>query len=546
MIVCVAGNPSIDKLFTVERLEFGAIHRPVAFLQVPGGKGLNVARAAHSLGAEVVAACILGGHTGRWVEEALEAEGLRGRFVRTRGGTRSSVSVADRETWSLTEFYEDGTPLEPGDWEALELCVVEILPGARWATLSGSLPPGAPVDGYARLVWAAREAGVACALDTRGPALAEGLRAGPDLVKVNAAEAGEVLGTTVATELDALAAAQELRALAGGRGAAVVTRGEEGAVLVAPDGSAWRGRLYVRGPYPVGSGDAFLAGMVTALERGQDWPAALHLALGAATANAEVPGAGRLERARAEELAGRAEVGPAHPARRGHRARTPPPPTAAFDMLGTFFSLDAPRRRLVELGAPPHAMDLWFAQAGRDALALFQAGGYVPLREVLVATLPRTLARFGLEAEGEAVGEATAAVLAALDELEPAPDASEACAVLTERGWRLVALTNGSEGWTRALLRRAGLLERFGSVLSADRVRKPKPHPDVYALARSEATGELWLVAAHAFDVLGAARAGLKTAWVAAGERSYPAVFPSPDLVAPTLLDAARAMTEGR
>ncbi|HXF56363.1 MAG TPA: hexose kinase [Actinomycetota bacterium] len=310
MIVCVAGNPSIDKLFTVERLEFGAIHRPVAFLQVPGGKGLNVARAAHALGAEVVPACILGGHTGRWVEEALEAEGLRGRFVRARGETRSSVSVADRETWSLTEFYEDGTPLEPGDWEALEACVVELLPGARWVTLSGSLPPGAPVDGYARLVLAAPAAGVACALDARGPALAEGLRAGPDLVKVNAAEAGEVLGTTVATEADALAAARELRALAGGRGAAVVTRGEEGAVLVAPDGSAWRGRLYVRGPYPVGSGDAFLAGMVAALERGEDWPAALRLGLGAAAANAEVPGAGRLERARAEELAARAEVGP--------------------------------------------------------------------------------------------------------------------------------------------------------------------------------------------------------------------------------------------
>jgi sugar/nucleoside kinase (ribokinase family) len=60
----------------------------------------------------------------------------------------------------------------------------------------------------------------------------------------------------------------------------------------------------------VGSGDAFLGGLVTALERGDGWHAALRLALGAAAANAELPGAGRLEAGRAIELAGRASVEP--------------------------------------------------------------------------------------------------------------------------------------------------------------------------------------------------------------------------------------------
>src|SRR5437867_3316375 len=78
VIVCVASSPSVDKLFEVERVEVGAIHRPLAFTQVPGGKGLNVARAAHSLGAEVRATGILAGHTGRWLDEALAAEGVPG------------------------------------------------------------------------------------------------------------------------------------------------------------------------------------------------------------------------------------------------------------------------------------------------------------------------------------------------------------------------------------------------------------------------------------------------------------------------------------
>jgi len=49
----------------------------------------------------------------------------------------------------------------------------------------------------------------------------------------------------------------------------------------------------------VGSGDAFLAGLLVALERGDPWPSAIALALGAAAANAESPGAGHLDPARA-------------------------------------------------------------------------------------------------------------------------------------------------------------------------------------------------------------------------------------------------------
>ena len=70
MIVCLAANPSIDRLFEVERLVKGDIHRPTGFVQVAGGRGLNVARAAHALGAEVIAVAILRGHGGRWLRVA--------------------------------------------------------------------------------------------------------------------------------------------------------------------------------------------------------------------------------------------------------------------------------------------------------------------------------------------------------------------------------------------------------------------------------------------------------------------------------------------
>jgi 1-phosphofructokinase family hexose kinase len=309
VIVCVAANPSIDKLFEVERLVPGNIHRPVAFVQTAGGKGLNVARAAHTLGADVRAAGILGGDAGKWLEEALRDEGIEGTFVWTSGESRSSLSVASRQTAGLTEFYENGPDVSATIWaELMEALSALFVPG-RWVTISGSLPPGTPEDGYRDLVEGARAAHMQVALDTDGERLRLALRAQPDVVKVNTAEASGLLGVSAATRNEVLAAAVKIRELAGGEGhAGIVTRGAEGVMVAAPDGILYEGLLYERGRYPVGSGDAFLAGLAVALERSWDWPSALKLALGAATANAETMGAGKLDAARAKELADRAKV----------------------------------------------------------------------------------------------------------------------------------------------------------------------------------------------------------------------------------------------
>ena len=311
MIVCVAANPSIDKLFEVERLVPGRIHRPSAFVQVPGGKGLNVARAAHSLGAEVHATGVLAGYAGQWLEEALGAEGVPGTFAWAEGETRASLSVADAETEGLTEFYERGDDVGLQGWQRLEAVVTGVVQGAAWVTMSGNLPPGAPPDGYARLIGIARAHGARTALDAREEALELGVDARPDLVKVNAEEAGWLLRSEVDAEEPAGAAALAIRERLAPDGIAIVTRGADGAVVAMPGGGTLLGRLYAKGPYPVGSGDSFLGGLVAGLERGLAWASAVALALGAAAANAEMPGAGRLEAARAEALASQAEVRPA-------------------------------------------------------------------------------------------------------------------------------------------------------------------------------------------------------------------------------------------
>jgi len=309
VIVCVAANPSIDKLFEVERLVVGGIHRPLGFVPTAGGKGLNAARAAHRLGGDVRVATILRGHAGRWLEETLQAEGIGGAIVWTHGENRSSLSVADRSAGNLTEFYEHGPVAPEAAWAELMDATIRLFQPGSWLTISGSMPRGLSDGGYRDLLAEAQAAGMRVAVDAEGEPLRLAVEAGPEIVKLNAAEAAGLLGRPADGREDASASCAELRALAGGDGhGGIVTRGADGVAVAAPDGTRYKGTLYERGRYPVGSGDAFLAGLVVGLERGDPWPQALRLALGAAAANAELPGAGALDAARADALAARAEI----------------------------------------------------------------------------------------------------------------------------------------------------------------------------------------------------------------------------------------------
>jgi 1-phosphofructokinase family hexose kinase len=307
MILCVAGNPSIDKLFEVSEIVVGEIHRPDRMIALPGGKGIHVAQVATTLGGDAVVTGLLAGHTGRWVAQTLATDGVAGEWAWGVGETRSSLSVADRATGRLTEFYEDGEPVSGEEWHAVRGIVDSLLPAADWLVLAGSLPAGP--TGYSQLIESAPAHGVRCAVDSRGNALAEAVDAGADLVKINIHEAAELLGGEFHGPAEAIRAARAIRERAGGDGHAVaVTLGDDGMVGVDFEGGGWRGTLGAHGRYPVGCGDSFLAGILVGFEQAGSWDEAAALALGTAAANAEMPGAGRLDPVRAWELAARAVI----------------------------------------------------------------------------------------------------------------------------------------------------------------------------------------------------------------------------------------------
>jgi tagatose 6-phosphate kinase len=301
-VVFVAANPSIDRMYEVDRLTEGAIHRPDLVVARPGGKGLNAARAASLLGGRVTAIGIVGGRAGDWIVDQLAELDIDAPMARSATETRTCISILDRSTGMLTELYEVGGAIEHEAWDRLEVLLARELErgDAGALTMSGSLPPGAPIDGYARLARIAAGS-VPILADVYGPALAALLAERPAVLKVNAVEAGEAAGLPVDDPRAAVAAARALRDR--GAGAVIVTLGAAGAIAVDSTQAVQLVPPDVRGAYPVGSGDAFLAGLAVALVAGATVIEAARHGLAAGIANALLPGSGDLDPTVARHLA---------------------------------------------------------------------------------------------------------------------------------------------------------------------------------------------------------------------------------------------------
>ncbi|MFD7630689.1 1-phosphofructokinase [Streptomyces sp. NPDC059851] len=284
MILTVTPNPSLDRTYEVPALERGAVLRAAADRLDPGGKGVNVSRAAAAAGVRTTAVLPLGGPAGTLLAELLAAEGVDVTAVSILGRTRSNVSLVEPDG-TLTKVNAPGPVLTPAE-SALLLDTVRTCAGnPDWIAACGSLPPGLPPNWYAELVARARTTGARVALDTSGPALAEALPARPDVVKPNAAELAEAVGRPLFTLGDVAAAAEELRSR--GAGAVLASLGADGQLLASAHG-------ILHGSAPVaavrsnaGAGDAALAGFLAA---GGSGPEALASALAHGAAAVRLPG----------------------------------------------------------------------------------------------------------------------------------------------------------------------------------------------------------------------------------------------------------------
>jgi 2-haloacid dehalogenase len=198
-----------------------------------------------------------------------------------------------------------------------------------------------------------------------------------------------------------------------------------------------------------------------------------------------------------------------------------------FDLNGTLVDPSG-------IGEPlmPAALD----DAVQLAMVTTLTGGRTSFRDLIGAALRRQLVLAGRD------GRDAEPALQRLASMPAYPEARAALERLAAGGARLGVLTQSSAEAAEQVLGAAGLREALETVISADDAGAFKPDPRVYRLALQRVGGPAWLVAAHWWDVAGAARAGLRTAWVSRHDRVYPDAGPAPDVRAADLLEAAEAI----
>ncbi|MET8750054.1 1-phosphofructokinase family hexose kinase [Streptomyces sp. NPDC004667] len=304
MILTVTLNTALDVTHRVPRLLPHASHRVTGVAERPGGKGLNVARVLGALGHPVTATGFAGGPAGTLVRELLAGcPGVTDALVPCSGTTRRTLAVVDETTGDTTQFNEPGPQITAGEWSVFLARYTELATGARAVALCGSLPPGVPVGAYATLVRTARAAGVPVLLDTSGEALRRGVAARPEIIKPNAAELAELTGSR-----DPLPATRDARRR--GAHAVVTSLGPAGLLATTPDGTWQAAPPRPLSGNPTGAGDSAVAGLLSALAEGLDWPARLTRAVALSAATVHAPVAGEFDPRTYEEVRGSVKVTP--------------------------------------------------------------------------------------------------------------------------------------------------------------------------------------------------------------------------------------------
>lgn len=268
MIVTLTANPSLDRTIILSSpLQPGEVQAAVSAREDAGGKGINVARVVATAGIPALAVLPLAADDP--FGAALQATGVPTRRVAIRGHARANLTITDPRGVT-TKLNLPGATLEQADVDALVAAVVAACAGARWLVLAGSLPPGAGDDFYVTVIHAVRDrwldAAPKVAVDTSGEALrAAALHAHPDLIKPNEDELAELTGATL-DDADLPGAVAEIaRTLVPERvGAALVTLGARGSVLLTADGVFVANAPRIRVRSTVGAGDSALAGYLLA------------------------------------------------------------------------------------------------------------------------------------------------------------------------------------------------------------------------------------------------------------------------------------------
>jgi 1-phosphofructokinase len=292
MILTLTANPSMDRSLVLDApLVRHAVLRTTAEIEQPGGKGVNISRAAVAAGVPTLAV-LPADRDSDFVRE-LVAAGIPCCPERPAGPVRVNLTITEPDG-TTTKINSPGAAVDRASMALLAAAVTSRADDVDWIVLAGSLPPGAPDTWYADLTAELRDRRARVAVDTSGgplialsDVLADG---GLDLLKPNAEELAQLTGMPVRGVDEAAAAASLL--VDKGAGAVLATLGEAGAVLVDPTGAWHAVPPTISVVSTVGAGDSSLFGYLFGALRGDEPAERLVQAVAYGSAAAALAGTG--------------------------------------------------------------------------------------------------------------------------------------------------------------------------------------------------------------------------------------------------------------
>lgn len=269
MILTITMNPSIDMSYPIETLTIDGVTRVQNVSKTAGGKGLNVSRVLHQMGADLVASGLLGGHFGAFIKSELDKQGIKHQFGEIDGETRNSIALL-HDGGKQTEVLESGPEISEREARDFLATYEELLDSCSLVTMSGSLPRGLDVSFYSQLTEMAHARGVRVLLDTSGAALQASVQGDvkPDLIKPNETEVSALIDQKLnLSNISVLKNQLSSGDLADIKWI-VISLGADGA-LAKYDNTFYRVRIpSLDVVNPVGSGDSTIAGFALAMDQG--------------------------------------------------------------------------------------------------------------------------------------------------------------------------------------------------------------------------------------------------------------------------------------
>ncbi len=287
-VVTVALNPALDQTIEVAGLQVGAVNRAVRMQVDVGGKAINVASCLADFGVSAAVAGQLGRDNAVLFDELFQRKQIANHCCFLDGLTRINTKLVDTVSGETTDLNMPGPELTPEAAAALLEQVLErldrLVEHADWVVLSGSLPPGMPMEAYAIITQRAQAMGATVLLDTSGAPLKAALAAGPRLVKPNRHELAELVNRPLDTLEAVIAAGREVLNSASAPEQVVVSLGGEGALFLTRHDALLAQPMPVTVASTVGAGDAMVAGLVAAQLEGRSLTETAQLATAFAAA----------------------------------------------------------------------------------------------------------------------------------------------------------------------------------------------------------------------------------------------------------------------